>query len=291
MRTAGQISDLSALMVSTSGRLVREVKARQDRITAINEAHGRTQDWIVAELAKVGGFEVIQTLHAQVEIIQSDLNPEADAWATLGQVLRLAAMPAGATPERAAVIQLLREEAEALEADPEALQAAMEDAAIAKDWERLYSLTLGRLDANGNPLPVWNGKIRGIRFDSLDLPGQESTMEGFYRAKVAYLEADLAWSDAKGEARNYTNELLLVRASGDFERAKFDRRERLLRTPAEALAAAEAERTEPNARFQKIESQPGSYAIYDSLTGSTRIVGPDDGPGYLRRLNDPTLAN
>ena len=289
MRTAGQIADLSALLVDTSRRLVSAVKARQDSITAIKESHGRTMDWIAAELAKVGGMEVITALHAQVEIHQADLKPEIEAWDSPGQVLRLAAMPAGATPERAAVLALLREEAAALEADPAALQAAMVDAATTKDWTRVYSLALGRLDANGSPLPAWDGKIAGVRFDSLDLPGQESALDSFYRAKVAFLEADLAWSDAKGEARNYTNEMLLLRASSDYERAKFDRQERLRRTPAEALAAAEAERTEPSARFRHIEGQPGSYAIFDSLTGGTRIVGPAEGPTYLAQLNDPTL--
>ncbi|WP_291271867.1 hypothetical protein [Geothrix sp.] len=290
MRTAGQIQDLSTRLVSTSSRLVSEVQARVDKIAAIKNAEGRTMDWITDELAKVGGFPAIQALHAQVEILQSDLKLEEEAWSNLGQVLRLAAMPDGATQERAAVLSLLREEAEALEADPSALQAALEDAAVGKDWERLYALSLGRLDANGSPLPAWTDKIRGIRFDALDLTGQESTMESFYRAKVAYLEADLAFSDAKGEARNYTNEMLLIRAAGDYERAKFDRRERLLRTPAAALAAAEAERTEPSARFQRIEAQPGSYGIFDTLTGSARFVGIEEGPAYLAQLNDPTQA-
>lgn len=288
MRTAGRIADVSSRLVSISGRLVSEVKVRQDKIAAIKGATGRTMDWITAELAKVDGFPAIQALYAQVEILQADLKPEIDAWNNLGQVLRLAAMPEGATPERAAVIQLLRAEAEALEADPDALQAALEDAATAKDWERLYALSLGRLDANGSPLPAWVGKLRGLRFDSLDLPGQEIALEAFYRARVAWLEADLAFSDAKGEARNYTNEMLLVRASSDYERARYERRERLSKTQAEALEAAELARTSPDARFVQIEAQPGQFAIFDNLSGTTRIVDPEGGPAYLRRLNDPT---
>lgn len=290
MRTAGQIQDLSTRIVSISGRLVSEVKARQDKIAAIKGATGRTMDWIAAELAKVDGFPAIQALYAQAEIIQANLKPEIDAWNNLGQVLRLAAMPEGATPERAAVIQLLRAEAEALEADPDALQAALEDAATAKDWERTYALSLGRLDANGSPLPAWVGKLRGLRFDSLDLPGQEIALEAFYRAKVAWLEADLAFSDAKGEARNYTNEMLLIRASSDFERARYERRERLAKTQAEALEAAELSRTSPSDRFVQIEAPAGSFAIFDGLTGATRFVGAEEGPAYLRRLNDPTSA-
>lgn len=287
MRTAGQIADLTSQLVAVSNKLKTASYLRVQKIAAIKATPGRTQDWIQAELAKVGGVEVERALFEQARILNADLDTERTAWANLGQVLRLAALPAGVTPSSAAVMGGLREEAEALAADPASLQAALLDAAQVQDWPRLYALALGRLDANGNPLPDWQGKIRGVRFDSLDLPGQESTMESFYRARVAWLEADLAWSDAKGEARNYTNAMLLTRAGADYAEATAARKARLLVSPVEALRRAELERTNPGDRFQRVEAPEGSFAIFDTLSGGTRFVSPEQGPQYLHDLNNP----
>ncbi len=290
MRTAGQIADLSAQLVATSNKLKTASYLRVQKIAAIKASEGRTMDWIQLELTKIGGIEVERALYEQARILNTDLDGERAAWGNLGMVLRLAAMPNGTTPAAATVLGALREEAEALEGDPATLQSQTMDAATGQDWVRLYALTLGRLDADGTPLGRWKGVLRGVPFAALDLPGQEAVMEAFYRARVAWLEAELAFSDAKGEARNYTTAMLLTRAPGDYQEALAARRAALLVTPSEALKRAELERTNPGDRFVKIEAQPGVFAIFDNLIGAIRYIGEAEGPDYLFRLNHPAGA-
>jgi len=287
MRTAGQLQDLSSRLVSLSQSLVSHEYVRAEGIARIKASEGRTQDWIAAELAKYADISAIRALKAQVDILEADIQPEREAWENPAAVLRLAAMPQGATSDAAAVQGLLQAEAKALEADPAALQRAIMDAATSKDWPRLFALSLGRLDSNGSPLPAFKDSLQGIRFDCLDLPGQESAMESLHAARVATLDAGLAWSRAKGEAENYTHRSLLTRAAADHERAKRDRRARLMLTPGEALKRAALEAVEPSSRYTKLPSQPGQYGIYDTLTGNSRIVDEASGPALLHSLNHP----
>ena len=288
MRTAGALQDLSSRIVSLSQSLVSHEYVRAEGIARIKASEGRTQDWIAAELAKYADLSAIQALKAQVDILGADIAPEREAWENPAAVLRLAAMPQGATSDAAAVQSLLQAEAKALESDPRQLQAAILDAATSMDWPRLYALTLGRVDSLGSPLEQWRDRISGIQLNCLDLPGVESAMESLHAARVAILEADLAWSRAKGEPENYTHRSLLTRAAADHERAKRDRRTRLMLTPGEALKRAALEAVEPSARFTKLDTAPGIYGIFDSLTGNSRFVDVEGGPALLHRLNHPT---
>ncbi len=287
MRTAGQIQDISNRLVSLSQSLVSHAYVRAERIEAIRSDPSRSEEWKNQEFEKVQSLAEIQALHAQVQILKADLEPEIAAWENPSQVLRLAALPSGVTSDAASVQALLQAEAVALESDPLQLQAAILDAANSKDWSRLYALTLGRLDSMGNPLKAFQGRIQGIRLDCLDLPGQESALESFYRARVGWMEAEEAFAKAKGEAGNYTTQHLLIRAGADYEKAKHERRARIQLTPSEALERAEQERTEPAARYRKIDAPKGCYCIFDALSGSTHTVGEEEGPAYLHRLNHP----
>lgn len=288
MKTAASISSLADQLETQAGRLVAQESMRADAIARVKE-NKRLSDFAKKEeLSKVTGLEVLSALRAQVHILKADLDAASKDWANLSQVLRAAAFPGGVTPDAAAVMGLLRDEASSLESDPTALQNALESAALAKDWPRVHSLVLGRLDENGTPLSAWKGVISGLRLDCLDLPGQESVMESLYRGETAALQAEAAWSHAIGQS-SLTTVALLSNAPDKLARAKFDRQARVLMTPAEALKKAEDERVSPGDRYVKLETpNAGCYTIFDTLTGDTRTVGTKEGPAYLKQLNDLT---
>ena len=285
MKTAAQISNLADQLRTISTRLVGQEALRADAIARIKNDTRLSDSAKQEELIRVSGLEVLTALRAQINILKSDLDAGAKEWANLGMVLRAAALPMGATPTDAATMGLLRDEAGALENDPAALQAALEDAAVGKDWSRLYSLALGRLDENGTPLGNFQGVIRGIRLDCCDLPGQLLVMESLCAGEVACLQANAAWQHATAQS-GLTTVALLANAPAKLAKAKFDRSQRLLMTPAEALAKKENERAEPGDRYVMVESPNASvYCIFDNFDGTTRMVDAESGPAYMAKLN------
>jgi len=91
--------------------------------------------------------------------------------------------------------------------------------------------------------------------DVLDRPELPGGLEEIWRS------FGLAWSRAKGEPENYTHRSLLTRAAADQERAKRDRRTRLMLTPAEALKRAALEAVEPSSRYTKSPPSRGSMGF------------------------------
>ncbi len=288
MRDVGQVRNLSTQIGAVASRLQAIEYVRTGQVKTIKEAVGRTEEWKRDELAKVGGLPEIKALWAQVGILKADLEAAAKDWDNLAGVLRLAALPKGVTPEAASTMALLRDEAMALENDPSALQAALVDAAITKDWPRLHSLALGRLDENGTPLSAFRGVIQGLRLESVDLPGQEGVEADLHTAYVAGLNAQEAWERATVGKSGMTTQLLQMNAAAKFEKARFDRQSRMMRSPAEALKRAEDTRVSPGDRYTEIPSSGGCMAIFDNTDGSVRTVDARTGPAYMARLNSLT---
>ena len=290
MKGSVQIASITDQLQVLATRLVGQESMRADAILRVKENKRLSDSAKQEELAKVSGLEVLTALRAQILILKADLDAASKDWANLGMVLRLAALPMGATPAAAATMGLLRDEALALENDPRALQSAMEAAALEKDWPRVYSLALGRLDENGTPLRQWRDAINGIqglRFDCLDLPSQEAVMEAIYKGETAALQAEQAWQHAVGQS-SMTTAVLILNGSAKLEQARFARQNRMLMTPAEALKRAEDERVSPGDRYTRIGDEGGLYAIFDHSNGITRFLDQKSGPAYLKKLNDLT---
>lgn len=285
MRTPAQIEELSRRLVSLSNRLVALEYVRAQNIAAITADVLLSDQGKAGKLAELQSIAEMQALFQQIQVVKAELDPEESAWAVPMQVLRQAAMPAGMTAEYATIHAALKDEAAALEKDPGSLQAAILDAAASKDWLRLYTLTLGRVNGEGFPLSEWAGRIQGIYLKSLDLPGEERVMEALFNARVAFWEAEQAWGRASGKGENYTTASLLLRAKSDFEAAKKARRDRLKLSPLEAMTRAEAEQGARGARFVRIDETNNWFVIFDSLTGDSRYVPLDAGPEILQELN------
>ncbi|WP_243286039.1 hypothetical protein [Geothrix terrae] len=284
MKTAAQIASLADQLKQVSDRLVNQEFVQNEAITKVKENTRLSDVGKKEALAKVSGLEVLTTLNAQVQILKADLDAAQKDWDNLGQVLRAAALPMGVTPESAATFSLLRDEASALESDPNAFQIALEDAALTKDWARLYAMVLGRMDENGMPLDSWRGVIRGIRLDCCDLPGQLTVMDALYRGKAAYLAATAAWQHATAQS-NTTTVCIASNLASNYAKAKYDREARTLLTPSEALQRAEDERSNPKDRYERLPDEGGLFAIFDRANGVTRFVDQKTGPAYLAKLN------
>ena len=284
MKTAAQVQSIANQLVSQSISLVHQEGLRFDAIKRVKDNTRISETVRAEELAKVNGLEVLKALRAQCLILKADLDASSKDWSNTGQVLRNAALPLGGSPSEAVVMGMLRDEAAALEADPEALQSAMQDAALEKNWTRVYSLTLGRLDQDGRPLGPWKGGIPGLRFDCLDLPGQLTVLEALSRGEGATLNAEAAWEHATGQS-GATTASLLANLPAKLAKAQFEREARMMLTPAEALAKAEAERTDHSDRFQRVGDESGLFCIFDSLTGVTRFESLSTGAAHMAKLN------
>ena len=285
MKDSGQVRTLATQIGSVAQRMQAVEFTRTAQIAMVKEAPGRTEVWKNEELAKIPGLEEIKALWAQIGILKADIEAAAKDWDNLAGVLRLAAFPCGVTPEAAAIMALLRDEALALENDPVALQIALETAAYEKDWPRLYSLALGRLDEFGSPLSTWRGVLRGLRFDSCDLPGQEGVMEDLHSSHISFVNASEAWEKSTHGSTSMTTLCLQTNAAGKLAQARWERQARMMRTPAEALQRAEDERTAPGARYEHVGEVGMLYAIFDHVSGSTRFEDFKVGPSVLARLN------
>lgn len=284
MKNAAQISAIADQLKAVSDRLVQAEFLRSEGITKIKENTRLSDSAKQEELAKVSGLEVLTALRAQVKILAADLETAKGDWDKLSTVLRAAALPLGGTPAESQVFSMLRDEAQALENDPKALQAALEAAAVTKDWPRLYALCLGRCDENGRPLDRWKGVIQGIRLDCCDLPGQLAVMEAVFRGQDAILRAEAAWSHATGQ-RGTTTQALLSNLPARLAEAKYARQNRMMLTPAEALQRDEDARTDTRDRYEAIGDQGSLFAFFDNATGQTRFVDQKTGPAYMAELN------